>query len=126
MSHLLTLAAAVLGGQTTPPQTITVGPDPRPTQLVSQFSAVCNNHQVYVQIQTDPNRNAMLTDVSIDGRSVLNNPLLTEVRNFIPSLEYPSVSAVYCPAGKVSFIVSGRPKVGEDSLFRVSIPLDIQ
>ncbi|MDR6147828.1 hypothetical protein QE363_003621 [Sphingomonas sp. SORGH_AS870] len=126
MSKLILLGAALLLGQTTPPQTITVGPDPQPTQLTSQFSAVCNNHLVFVQLQTDPHRNASLTNLSIDGRDVLNNPIFAEVRNFVPTLEYPSVSAVYCPPDKVSFIVSGRPKTGEDSIFRVSFPLDIQ
>jgi len=108
-----------------PAQDITIGPDPRPTQLVSQFSAVCNNHAVLVQLQTDPKKDATLTQISIDGRDVTNNPLFAEVKQFVPTLEYPSVSAVYCPAGRISFVVSGRPKVGTDTLYRVSFPIDL-
>ncbi len=125
MFYMLTFSVAMFASQV-PPQEITIGPDPRPTQLVSQFSAVCNNHTVFVQLQTDPMKNAVLSQINIDGRDVTNNPLFTEVRQFVPTLEYPSVSAVYCPPGRISFSVSGRPKVGDDSLYRVSFPIDLK
>ncbi|WP_146168658.1 hypothetical protein [Sphingomonas sp. PP-CE-3G-477] len=101
---------------------IILGGDPLPAQLNAQYQVVCGKDRVFIQLHTDKGEPSILTDVIINGKNWVNDTYFAELKAFVSTIDFPYLSGASCPADQFSFIVSGRPRSGSDTFYRVTFP----
>jgi hypothetical protein len=91
---------------------------------VQSFEASCGDKVVRVELRTMPDRSNLLTRVSIDQRDALQSVEIKAAQDFLKTVRFPSLSAVQCPAGGISFGIMGAPLSEGPNLYRVTVPFE--
>ena len=107
-------------GQVNSGGTITLGGDQRPERTSSQYSASCGRDSLVVRISSDKQSSSSLVDVVLNNQSLINTPQYQGLRQFMTNLNFPYVTEITCSSGKISIVVAGRPRVGDDTTFRIT------
>lgn len=103
---------------------VTLDGDARPKTIIQSFEASCGGKVVRVELRTMTNRSNLLTRVSIDKRDALQSVEIRAAQDFLKTVRFPSLSAVQCPAGGISFGIMGGPLSGGPNFYRVTVPFD--
>jgi hypothetical protein len=100
-----------------------LGGDRRPDTIRQSFEAACGEDRVLVEIQTVANRSNRLTKVLINNEDMLGSPDVEKANAFLKTVRFPSLTAVTCPNGAVSFAIQGAALTGTTQVYRVTLPL---